>query len=182
MNETNLVWIDLEMTGLDVEKNRIIEIATIVTDKNLTILAEGPVMAIYQEEDILKIMDNWNVNQHTKSGLIDRVKKSKYHETEAQKLTLELIKQYVPKGKSPLCGNSVCTDRRFLARYMPELENYFHYRLLDVSTLKELAIRWMPDVYDSFKKEGKHLALEDIKESINELKHYRQHLFVPGAS
>ncbi len=181
MNETNLVWIDLEMTGLDVEKNRIIEIATIVTDKNLNILAEGPVMAIYQEEDSLKIMDNWNVNQHTKSGLIDRVKKSEYHETEAEKLTLGFIKQYVPKGKSPLCGNSVCTDRRFLARYMPELENYFHYRLLDVSTLKELAIRWMPEVYESFKKEAKHLALDDIKESINELKHYRQYLFVDEA-
>lgn len=177
MSESNLVWLDLEMTGLDVATNRIIEIATIVTDSQLQIIAEGPVFAIHQSSEVLGLMDEWNVRQHNGSGLISRVKQSSVTERQAELATLEFLQQFVTPGKSPLCGNSVCTDRRFLACYMPELERFFHYRLLDVSTLKELAIRWAPEVYKSVKKESKHLALDDIKDSINELKHYRQHLF-----
>jgi len=175
-NDTNLIWLDLEMTGLNVELNRIIEIATIVTDKDLNILAEGPVFAIHQSEEVLALMDNWNIKQHGNSGLTERVRNSQIIEHEAEVKTVEFVKQYVDSGKSPLCGNSVCTDRRFLYRYMPELENYFHYRLLDVSTLKELAIRWAPAVYKGLKKEAKHLALEDIKDSIAELAYFRKHL------
>ncbi len=179
-NAHNLIWIDLEMTGLNPEKNRIIEIATIVTDPDLNVIAEGPVFAIHQKDSLLDEMDDWNTNQHNGSGLVDRVKKSTVTETEAEELTLSFLKQHVPFGKSPMCGNSVWQDRRFLTRYMPSLEQYFHYRLVDVSTLKELALRWAPRVYGGFQKESHHLALEDIRDSIAELKYYREHLFNPA--
>ncbi|MGV6859111.1 MAG: oligoribonuclease [bacterium] len=171
----NLIWIDLEMTGLDTVNDEIIEIATIVTDKNLNILAEGPELAIYQPEAILAGMDEWNTNQHGKSGLTERVRHSAVSTAEAEAQTLEFVQQYVSKGESPMCGNSICQDRRFMARCMPELEDYFMYRNLDVSTLKELARRWKPEVLEGFKKQGSHLAMDDIKDSINELKHYRQY-------
>lgn len=175
-NSGSLIWIDLEMTGLDPLVDRIVEIATIVTDKNLEELAVGPVMAIYQKPSVLNSMDVWNTKQHAKSGLMKRVKNSSINEREAEQATLEFLEQYVPRNRSPICGNSICQDRRFLAHYMPELENYFHYRNLDVSTLKELAWRWCPDVAKGFSKESKHLALDDIRNSIEELKYYRQHL------
>lgn len=171
----NLIWIDLEMTGLDPQKDVIIEIATIVTDKNLNILAEGPVMAIHQSDEVLNAMDAWCVNQHGKSGLTQRVKDSKISAAEAEKQTIAFLEKYIPKGKSPMCGNSICQDRRFLANYMPELEAWFHYRNLDVSTIKELARRWAPDIYGGFNKESSHLALNDIKDSIAELVYYREH-------
>ncbi|MFQ5470125.1 MAG: oligoribonuclease [Gammaproteobacteria bacterium] len=171
----NLIWIDLEMTGLDTDCDYIIEVATIVTDKDLNILEEGPVLAIHQPDEVLERMDEWNTRQHGGSGLTDRVKQSELNEAEAQKMTIEFLKQYVPVGKSPMCGNSICQDRRFLHRCMPELEEYFHYRNLDVSTLKELAKRWSPAKYDGFNKETTHLALQDIRDSIDELKYYRQH-------
>jgi len=173
----NLIWIDMEMTGLDPEKNRIIEIATVVTDSQLNVVAEGPVFAVHQSDEELKGMDAWNTKQHNSSGLVARVKASKVTEAEAEQATLEFLKQYAAPGKSPMCGNSVYQDRRFLYRYMPELEKYFHYRLLDVSTLKELALRWAPRVYSGLQKESKHLALDDIRESIEELKYYRANLF-----
>lgn len=172
----NLIWIDLEMTGLDPFEDRIIEIATIVTDKNLQEIAVGPVLAIFQAPAVLNSMDEWNTEQHTKSGLTDRVKNSSINERDAEKATLEFLEQYVPINSSPMCGNSICQDRRFLARLMPELENYFHYRNFDVSTLKELAQRWYPEVAKGFVKESKHLALDDIRDSIEELKYYRKHL------
>lgn len=172
----NLIWIDLEMTGLNPDKERIIEMAVIVTDSQLNILAEGPVFAIHQSDELLNAMDNWNTKQHNASGLVARVKASHINEAEAEKAMLDFLKQYVPEGKSPMCGNTVYQDRRFLTRYMPELEKYFHYRLLDVSTLKELALRWAPEVYNGLQKESKHLALDDIRESIEELKYYRAHL------
>jgi len=177
MSNSHLIWLDLEMTGLDIEANRIIEIATIITDSDLEIIAEGPVFAIHQPEEILALMDDWNVKQHTKSGLIERVRKSSVNTEQAEAETLLFLQKYVQPGKSPLCGNSICMDRRFLARYMPALEKFFHYRLLDVSSIKELAIRWAPEVYKSLKKESRHLALDDIKDSINELKHYRENFF-----
>jgi oligoribonuclease len=175
----NLVWIDLEMTGLDPKKERIIEMATIVTDSQLNVLAEGPVVAIHQSDDLLEAMDNWNTKQHNSSGLVERVKASMITEAQAEAATLEFLKKYVPAGKSPMCGNTVYQDRRFLNLYMPELERYFHYRLLDVSTLKELALRWAPRVYSGLQKDSKHLALEDIRDSIHELKYYREKLFNP---
>lgn len=171
----NLIWIDLEMTGLDTVNDVIIEIATLVTDKDLNILAEGPVIAIHQDDTRLAAMDEWNQTQHGNSGLIARVKASEYDEAAAQALTLEFLEAYVPAKASPMAGNSICQDRRFLARCMPELEAYFHYRNLDVSTLKELARRWAPDVANGFNKVSKHLALDDIKDSIDELRHYREH-------
>ncbi len=177
-NAENLIWIDLEMTGLDTFNDRIIEIATIVTDKELNMLAEGPVLAISQPEDILRGMDDWNQNQHTKSGLLDRVRASDLTEAEAENITLEFLRQHVPAGASPMAGNSICQDRRFLARSMPALEAFFHYRNLDVSTLKELARRWMPEVARGFRKDSQHLALEDIKDSIEELHYYREHFIV----
>lgn len=175
----NLIWIDMEMTGLDPEKERIIEIATIVTDSRLNVIAEGPVMAVHQSDDLLNAMDKWNTRQHNSSGLVTRVKNSTISESEAEAKTLEFLKKYVPAGKSPMCGNSVYQDRRFLYRYMPELEKYFHYRLLDVSTLKELAMRWAPQVYNGLQKDSKHLALDDIRDSIEELKYYRENFINP---
>lgn len=174
-NKQNLIWIDLEMTGLDPEKERIIEIATIVTDKDLNILAEGPVLAIHQSDALLAKMNAWCVNTHTENGLIERVKQSKLTERAAELQTLDFLKKWVPKGASPICGNSVPQDKRFLYNYMPELADYFHYRHLDVSTLKELAIRWKPEMLKQFSKKNSHLALDDIKESIEELKFYRTH-------
>ncbi len=171
----NLIWIDLEMTGLDSETDLIIEIATIVTDGNLNPLAEGPVMAIHQSDEILNGMDEWNTRQHGKSGLTERVRNSKVTESKAEKDTLEFLRKNVDRGASPMCGNSICQDRRFMAKHMPELENYFHYRNLDVSTLKELARRWRPEILKGFSKKANHLAMDDIKESIAELQYYRKH-------
>lgn len=176
-NDHNLIWIDLEMTGLSPEKNRIIEIATIVTDANLTVLAEGPVFAIHQTDAELDAMDAWNTNQHGKSGLVDRVRASTVTEVQAERETLAFLSRYVNAGKSPMCGNSICLDRRFLCRYMPELAAFFHYRLIDVSTIKELAKRWANQHYQAVEKSSKHLALDDIKDSINELRYYREHFF-----
>ncbi|MCB1850373.1 MAG: oligoribonuclease [Gammaproteobacteria bacterium] len=171
----NLIWIDLEMTGLDTQLDRIIEIATIVTDAELNILAEGPVIAIHQPEEILLGMDEWNTNQHLSSGLMERVRGSVCDERAAEGLTLAFLEQHVAAGTSPICGNSICQDRRFLARCMPALEAFFHYRNLDVSTLKELARRWAPDVAAGVVKKGSHLALDDIRDSIEELRHYRKY-------
>lgn len=174
-NENNLIWIDLEMTGLDTQTDYIIEIATIVTDSQLTVLAEGPVLAIHQGDAVLARMDEWNTKQHGQSGLTERVKNSAINEAEAERQTIAFLEQYVPKGKSPICGNSICQDRRFLARSMPQLEAYFHYRNLDVSTLKELCNRWAPQVAKGFNKHSSHLALDDIRDSIAELKYYQEH-------
>lgn len=176
-SEYNLIWIDLEMTGLDPDRDRILEIATLITDSQLEVIAEGPVIAVHQDAEILETMDEWNRKQHATSGLLERVRQSTYREPEAEAMTLEFIARYVPAGASPLCGNSICQDRRFLARWMPRLESYCHYRNLDVSTLKILAQRWAPEVANSFKKQSRHLALDDIRESIAELRHYRAHLF-----
>ena len=174
-SDDNLIWIDLEMTGLLPEADRIIEIATIVTDSELNILAEGPIFAINQEEERLAGMDEWNTRQHNHSGLVTRVRESTINELTAERLTIEFLKQYIDPGKSPMCGNSICQDRRFLCHYMPELANYFHYRHLDVSTLKELVKRWRPKLQEGFVKESKHLASDDIKDSIAELVYYRQY-------
>lgn len=176
-NPNHLIWLDLEMTGLDPDKDKIIEIATAVTDQFLNIIAEGPVFAIHQSDTILEGMDEWNTKQHSKSGLVLRVKNSTIDEQEAEAMTLEFLMRLVPQSKSPMCGNSICQDRRFLFRYMPKLEQYFHYRNLDVSTVKELAKHWSPQIAKQFKKKSKHLAMEDIKESIEELKHYRNTFF-----
>jgi oligoribonuclease len=175
VSDQNLIWIDLEMTGLYPDKDRIIEIAVVVTDPHLTVRIEGPVFAVHQSDATLAGMDAWNTGTHGKSGLTARVKASTVDEAAAQAQTIAFLQQYVPKGKSPMCGNSICQDRRFLANYMPLLESFFHYRNLDVSTLKELARRWKPSVMDSFKKAQAHTALADIHESIDELAHYRQH-------
>lgn len=174
----NLIWIDLEMTGLDTQNDVIIEIATLVTDKELNYVAEGPMIAIQQSDELLDGMDEWNTRQHGKSGLTERVRNSVVTELQAEQETIEFLKQFVPKGRSPMCGNSICQDRRFMARCMPELESYFHYRNLDVSTLKELAGRWYPDVAKGFKKESSHLAMDDVKDSIDELRYYRESLFI----
>ncbi|WP_278540779.1 oligoribonuclease [Oxalobacter formigenes] len=171
----NLIWVDLEMTGLDPETDRIIEVAVVVTDANLNVLAEGPVYAIHQSDAVLNGMDAWNKGTHGRSGLIDRVKASNITEAMAEDALIDFLIDYVPKGKSPMCGNTICQDRRFMAKTMPRLEAFFHYRNLDVSTLKELARRWKPELIDGFKKQQKHTALADIMESIDELKYYREH-------
>jgi oligoribonuclease len=175
-----LIWIDLEMTGLKPDSDSIIEIATVVTDRELAIVADGPVLAIHQPEEVLARMDDWNQRQHGASGLLARVRASRVTVAEAQQRTLEFLSALVTAGSSPMCGNSICQDRRFLARSMPDLERFFHYRNLDVSTLKELARRWAPAVADGFAKQGTHLAHADIHESIRELRHYRARLFAPA--
>ncbi|MDO6564841.1 oligoribonuclease [Amphritea sp. 1_MG-2023] len=175
--QNNLIWIDLEMTGLDPEHDRIIEIATIVTDSQLNILAEGPNLVIHQSDALLAGMDEWCTNQHGQSGLTQKVRDSQISERQAERETIAFINQYVDQGASPICGNSIGQDRRFLVKYMPELENWFHYRNLDVSTIKELARRWAPEVLNGVVKKGSHLALDDIIDSINELIHYRKTFF-----
>ncbi len=177
INDSNLIWVDLEMTGLDPEQHKIIEIATIVTDSELNILAEGPVLAIHQPQSELDKMDDWCTNTHTNSGLVARVKASDIDEAQAIEQTIAFLEKWVPKGKSPICGNSIGQDRRFLYKHMPKLEEYFHYRYVDVSTIKELTRRWQPEILDGFSKSGSHLALDDIRESIAELKYYRQTVF-----
>ncbi len=173
----NLIWIDLEMTGLVPERHRIIEIATAITDSELNLLAEGPVLAVHQPDDELAAMDEWNTRQHTKSGLAQRVRDSLVTEAEAEKATLEFLSRWVPPGKSPMCGNSICQDRRFLARWMPALEKHFHYRNLDVSSVKELCVRWAPEIAKGFEKDSTHLAMADVRDSIAELGYYRSSFF-----
>ena len=175
VDRSNLIWIDLEMTGLDPNRDRIIEIATIVTDSALSILAEGPVLVVHQSEDVLVGMDEWNTRQHRASGLCDRVRRSRHSESDAARRTLEFVARHVPTGCSPMCGNGICQDRRFLARWMPQLERYFHYRNLDVSTVKELCRRWRRDLFEGMSKESRHRALDDVRESIAELDFYREH-------
>lgn len=174
-NEFNLVWVDMEMTGLNPETDRIIEVAVVITDSNLNTLAEGPVFAIHQSDEMLNGMDAWNKGTHGRSGLIERVKASTVTEADAEAVLIDFLKKFVPNGKSPMCGNSICQDRRFMARGMPKLESFFHYRNLDVSTLKELCKRWKPELASGFKKHQKHTALADIVESIEELRYYREH-------
>lgn len=178
--DNHLIWIDLEMTGLNPDLDRILEIATTVTDSHLNILAEGPLIAVYQPENILNKMDAWNIKHHGESGLIERVRTSTMSEEAAQNATLEFLSQWVTSGKSPMCGNSICQDRRFLWKYMPKLENYFHYRNLDVSTVKILAQRWAPAIAAKLTKNSEHKALQDIRDSIDELRYYRQYFFKPG--
>jgi oligoribonuclease len=174
-NEFNLVWVDMEMTGLDPDNDKIIEVAVVVTDPHLNVLAEGPVFAIHQSDEVLDKMDSWNKGTHGRSGLIDRVKASTVTEADAEAALIAFLKNFVPAGKSPMCGNTICQDRRFMARGMPKLESFFHYRNLDVSTLKELCRRWKPELASGFKKHQKHTALADIVESVEELRYYREH-------
>jgi len=174
-DNNNLIWIDLEMSGLQPDSDVILELATVVTDANMNVLGESPVLVVHQPDAVLDGMDAWNKGTHGKSGLIDKIQASTLSESDAEAQMIAFLQQYVASGKSPMCGNSICQDRRFLARHMPKLEAFFHYRNLDVSTFKELARRWKPKVYNGFKKEGKHEALADIYESIEELKYYREH-------
>jgi oligoribonuclease len=178
IDENNLIWIDLEMTGLEPQQDQIIEIATVVTDANLKILAQGPVIAIHQTDEILQAMDDWNRRHHADSGLTRRVRESHSSMADAERETLDFLRSYIAPGKSPMCGNSICQDRRFMARLMPELEAFFHYRNLDVSTLKELARLWKPELVQGFVKQGAHLALDDILESIAELEYYRRNFIL----
>lgn len=171
----HLVWMDLEMTGLDPDKERIIEIATIVTDGDLNVIAEGPVLAVQQSETLLAAMDDWNQRHHGASGLIDRVRREGVSEREAEAATLAFLERHVEKKRSPLCGNTIWQDRRFLSRYMPTLEDYLHYRMVDVSSIKELVQRWRPDLMGGFSKKNEHTALADIRESVEELRYYREH-------
>ena len=173
----NLIWIDLEMTGLNPDTDRILEIATIVTDPFLKVLAEGPTFAIHQKDIVLNGMDEWNTRQHGGSGLVDRVKRSTVDEAKAEEATIDFLRRFVDPGSSPMCGNSICQDRRFLWRYMPKLEAFFHYRNLDVSSVKELAVRWYPELVKGIRKNSTHLALDDIRDSINELRYYRDSFF-----
>ena len=179
-NNQNLIWIDLEMTGLLPERDYIIEIATVVTDAHLNILAEGPVFAIHQDDSLIAGMDAWNTRQHNQSGLVKRVQESVVTEALAEQSTIAFLKDFVDEGKSPMCGNTICQDRRFLCKYMPQLAAFFHYRNLDVSTLKELVVRWCPQLLSGVVKQSKHLALDDIKDSIEELVYYRQHFINMG--
>jgi oligoribonuclease len=176
-NETHLIWVDMEMTGLRPEVDRIIEVAVVVTDSELAVLARGPVLAIHQPDAVMAAMDTWNTATHGRSGLTARVRESTVTEAQAQAELIAFLRQWVPPGKSPMCGNSICQDRRFMARTMPELESYFHYRNLDVSTVKELCKRWRPEVARAFAKRSAHTAMADIEESIDELRHYREHFF-----
>ena len=178
ISDQNLIWVDLEMTGLDPDRDAVIEIATIVTDNELNTLAEGPVIAIHQSAALLDAMDEWNTSHHNSSGLAKRVRESSASEASASADTIAFLEQYVPHGASPMCGNSICQDRRFMARHMPELEAFFHYRNLDVSTLKILMQRWRPELEEGFSKRGAHLALDDIRESIQELRYYRDSFLV----
>jgi oligoribonuclease len=182
LDARNLIWLDMEMTGLDPEQDRVLEIATIITDSDLNSLAEGPVIAIHQPDAVLEGMDEWNTTHHGASGLTARVRASTVDEAEAARRTIAFLEQWVPPGASPMCGNSICQDRRFMARHMPQLEAYFHYRNLDVSSLKILAQRWRPDVAAGVSKRGVHLALEDIRDSIEELRHYREHFLRPAGA
>jgi len=177
--QTNLIWIDLEMTGLNTFEDQIIEIATLVTDAKLNTIAEGPVVAIHQPDSVLAAMDEWNTRQHGQSGLVQRVRDSRFSVADAERVTLDFLAEHVDARSSPMCGNSICQDRRFMARLMPGLEAFFHYRNLDVSTLKELGKRWAPALTAGFKKESSHLAMNDIRDSISELSYYREHLFKP---
>ena len=179
ISENNLIWIDLEMTGLIPDRDTIIEIATVVTDAELNILAKGPIMAIHHSDAVLNGMDEWNTNQHGNSGLVERIKQSTITMAVAEQATIDFLAQWVPAGKSPICGNSIGQDRRFLARYMPALEAYFHYRNLDVSTLKILTNLWKPELAKGFSKEGSHLAMDDVLDSIAELSYYREHFILP---
>ena len=178
-DSNNLIWVDMEMTGLSPDSDRIIEVALVITDSQLNTIAEGPVLVVHQPNEVLDAMDKWNKSTHSKSGLIDKIKASKLSEIDVEAQMLEFLKLHVPAGASPMCGNSICQDRRFMVRTMPRLETYFHYRNLDVSTLKELAKRWKPEIAAGFTKDSKHEALSDIYDSINELKYYRQHFIVP---
>ena len=176
-SDSNLVWVDMEMSGLNPDTDKVLEIATIVTDAQLKVLAEGPVLAIYQPDDVFERMDEWNTRTHGESGLVKRCQESTVSEDDAVAQTLSFLEQFVPEGKAPLCGNSIGQDRRFMFRHMPKLEAYFHYRNIDVSTVKELVRRWQPELLDGFTKKGVHLALDDIRESIQELSYYREHVF-----
>ena len=177
-DNNNLIWVDMEMTGLNPDTDRIIEVALVITDSQLNTVAEGPVLVVHQPDEVLNGMDKWNQSTHSKSGLIGKVKASRYSEAEVEAQLIEFLKLHVPPGASPMCGNSICQDRRFMVRTMPQLEAYFHYRNLDVSTLKELVKRWKPEITNGLTKESKHEALADIYDSINELKYYRQHFIV----